>query len=161
MAKELETFLQPGRTLRTRRPYGKDASFDAMRLARTETTRAHAQAQEKSALANPFVSEMGIRLSGSHPKTDICDTAAAESPFPKDGIPDRYRVPLHSHCLCSYYYVTTDKPTVVAKRMREDVEDGRFSLAQIAGPLAVAAFIKKLLGFDIGSFRRVIVRENS
>jgi len=151
MAKELEQFLQPGRTLRTRRPYGKDASFDAMRLARTETTRAHSQAQERAALANPFVAGMGIRLSGSHPKYDICDIAAEDSPFPKDDIPDKYRIPLHPQCICTYYYTMTEKPSTVARRMREDVEEGRATLAQIAGPLATAAFIKKLLGFDIGS----------
>ena len=152
MAKELETFLQPGRTLRTRRPYGRDASFDAMRLSRTETTRAHAQAQEKSALANPFVDGLSVVLSGSHPKRDICDTAASLSPFPKDDIPEQYKIPLHPHCLCHYAYSTVKEPKAVAERMNEDVTSGRFSLAQIVGPLAVAAFVKKLLGFDMGSF---------
>lgn len=45
IAKLAEQFLIPGRAkLRTKRPYGTDGSFDAMRLARTEIARAGNQA---------------------------------------------------------------------------------------------------------------------
>lgn len=113
LARDLEQFLLPGRTLRTNKPYGIDASYDAMRLARTEITRAHARAAENAASLNPFVEGMGIRLSGSHPKADICDRAAAAGPFPKDAIPEQYKIPLHPHCLCTYYFETVKNPTAV------------------------------------------------
>lgn len=117
MSRDLETFLKPGRTLRTKAPYGTDASYDAMRLARTEITRAHARAAERTALMNPFVEKMGIRLSGSHPAPDICDEAADAGPWPKDNIPMRYAIPLHPHCLCTYYYVMVEDKTAVLNQL--------------------------------------------
>ena len=145
MAKELEVFLKPGRTLRTKRPYGTTGSYDALRLARTETTRAHAAAQERGALANPFIQAVNVVLSHSHPKPDICDTAADLSPFPKDAIPSEYAIPLHPHCLCHYTYEMLDTPTVVEARLKADVRAGKATLAQIVGPLKVDEFIAQLL----------------
>ena len=146
MAKDLEKFLIPGREgLTTRKPYGSKASFDAMRLARTETTRAHASASEVSALANPFVTGMNVILSRSHPKRDICDTAASASPFPKDAIPDQYRIPLHPHCLCHYTYELVENPADVMKEELAALAAGRKSFEETAGPMAVDAFVKRLL----------------
>lgn len=125
MSRDLETFLKPGRTLRTKAPYGTDASFDAMRLARTEITRAHAKAAERTAALNPFVEQMGVRLSASHPKPDICDDAAASGPWPKDEIPAQYQIPLHPHCLCTYFYVMAEDRTAVLEGLRNDVRAAR------------------------------------
>jgi hypothetical protein len=113
IAAALEAYLQPTRTgIRTLKPYGEKfmpdgASFDAMRLARTEITRAHSQASLAASQANPFVTGVDWALSASHPKIDICDSLATigmsgerlKEPYPKDGsvkIP-----PAHPHCLCN------------------------------------------------------------
>lgn len=120
MARDLETFLQPGRKLkRTKAPYGTDASFDAMRLARTEVTRAHAGAFEAAARENPYVIGLDVVLSGSHPRPDICDEAAAGGPylFEDGGVPAVYQIPLHPQCLCSYRNVLVDRPLDVTRRL--------------------------------------------
>lgn len=117
IARDLEQFLMPGRTLRTRKPYGIDASYDAMRLARTEVARAHAAAFEHAADMNPFVTGIGVRLSGSHSKVDICDEAAAAGPWPKDAIPPQYQIPMHPMDMCTYYNVIAQNPAAVLEAM--------------------------------------------
>lgn len=148
IAKDLEIFLQPGRKLmRTNAPYGTDASYDAMRLARTEIARAHAGAAEQSSLMNPFVTGLAVRLSGSHPKKDICDDAVADGPWPKDEIPHKYRVPLHPHCLCTYRYVMApaDQQQKLIDEVRTVVVDARHKFADLVGPAAVEEFTNLLL----------------
>jgi len=153
MSQELEQFLIPGRSgLQTNKPYGSKASYDAMRLARTETTRAHASAAEQAALDNPFVTGISIRLSGSHPKTDICDEAAevsAETPFPKDAIPSQYRIPMHPHCLCTYKYAITSSPREVALEEQQAVRQAKKSLIDAVGPMLVDAYVRRLLQGEV------------
>lgn len=73
--------------------------YAAMRLARTEINNAfHAMTAEKAA-NDPWVHEVEWNLSKSHPKPDICNTVAAESPFPADRVPARP----HPQCMC---YIT-------------------------------------------------------
>lgn len=80
MAKSLERFILPTRAVfRTSKPYGADASFDAMRLARTEITRAHSMASLAAGLGNPFVDGWDFALSARHPRFDICDKLATIS----------------------------------------------------------------------------------
>lgn len=147
LSKDLEQFLQPGRGLRrTGKPYGTDASYDAMRLARTETSRAHAAASELSASENPYVDTISVVLSRSHPKPDICDDAAAASPFPKDKIPFQYRIPLHPQCLCHYSYGMTEEADTLTDRLQERVRRAREPLAAALGPLFVEQFVQRLLG---------------
>lgn len=146
MSRALEAFLLPGRTLRTKAPYGVDASYDAMRLARTEITRAAAQASEMAAAMNPFVVGIRVVLSGSHPKPDICDEAAAAGPWPKDRIPAEYQIPMHPHCLCSYRYELTDNAAAVLRDLRDEVRAERAVLVEMIGPLQVASFVALLLG---------------
>lgn len=110
LAAELEQFLLPSRGgLRTQRPYGTNASFDAMRLARSEITRAHSQASSLAARANPYVTGMDYALSARHPKFDICDGFATigmggerlRDPYP---IGSNYPIPVsstHPQCLCT------------------------------------------------------------
>lgn len=147
LSKDLEQFLLPGRSLRrTNKPYGTDLSSDAMRLARTETSRAHAAASELSASENPYVDTMSVVLSRSHPKPDICDDAAAASPFPKDDIPFEYQIPLHPNCLCHYSYGLTEDADTLTDRLQERVRRAREPLAASVGPLFVEAFVQRLLG---------------
>ncbi len=68
LSRDLEEYLHPGRQIvRTKAPYGTDASYDAMRLARTEITRAASKAHEAAALDNPFVTGLKWKLSPQHP----------------------------------------------------------------------------------------------
>lgn len=146
MARELEQFLQPGRQLiRTNKPYGTDASYDAMRLARTEVTRAFSRSAEMSANANPFVQGLSVALSRSHPKLDICDEAADAGPWPKDAIPDRYRIPLHPHCLCHYRFEVIENPAGIIAAARAEIQAGRSLLVDLVGPLLEEQFSKMLL----------------
>lgn len=121
IAREVEQFLQPGRnTIRTRKPYGRDASFDAMRLARTEiSTNAH-NAATAGAQLNPFVQEATWNLSGSHPEFDICDRLAADSPYPVNEIP---AIP-HPQCLCYITYNTAGKPSDIVDQLRAEMQAG-------------------------------------
>jgi hypothetical protein len=114
MSRDLERFLQPGRTLRTKAPYGTDASYDAMRLARTEITRAHSGAFEAAANANPFVKGLQWNLSGSHPKTDVCDDYAAGSPYTLD---DHPILPAHPQCLCYWTNVLVEDKDAVIRQL--------------------------------------------
>lgn len=146
MARDLEIFLHPGRRLkRTNTPYGTNASFDAMRLARTEITRAAAQANEMAAELNPFITEMSVVLSPRHPCCDICDEAAAASPFPKGEIPAQYQIPLHPHCLCTYHYGLADNTSEILDELRDDVRRERAGLTSLIGPVQVALFTQLLL----------------
>jgi hypothetical protein len=146
MARELEQFLHPGRHIRTRAPYGTDASYDAMRLARTEISRAAASAQEMSALMNPFVVGVEVILSASHVKPCICEEAASAGAFPKDAIPAQYRIPMHPHCMCTYRNVMTDDPNGILDELRrEQIGGARDDLLAMVGPLMVERFTKMLL----------------
>lgn len=146
MSRELERFLQPGRTLRTRAPYGTDASYDAMRLARTEITRAHARAAEVSASLNPFVAGVSVVLSPSHPKPDICDEAAAAGPWPVEQIPAEYQIPLHPQCMCSYRYEMVKDAADVVEALRAEVHRERWALAGRISPLQIERLTQALLG---------------
>jgi len=145
IARDLETFLLPNRKLRTHAPYGTDASYDAMRLARTEITRAAAQASEMSAALNPFVQGMSVVLSPSHPKYDICDVAAAAGSWPAGEIPAQYQIPLHPHCLCSYRYEMVDNAQEILDEFRDEARSARRGLTAMIGPLQVAQFTRLLL----------------
>jgi hypothetical protein len=74
LAKRLEQFVRPERAgIRTKAPYGRWASYDAMRLARTEITAAAGRGEMAAAAANPFVEGEQWTLSGSHPDGIDCN----------------------------------------------------------------------------------------
>lgn len=148
MAGDLEAFLQPGRQLLTSRPYGVDASYDAMRLARTEIARAHAQATEMSAAMNPFVQGLKWNLSGSHPKPDICDDNAVGGPN-GDGTYEIGSVPTcpaHPHCLCYLTQVMVEDSRRVLVQLHEDIKRTRAEFVDMVGPVAANQFLQMLLG---------------
>lgn len=149
IAQELEQFLVPGRSLvRTRAPYGTDASFDAMRIARTEITRAHAQAAEMSATMNPFVEGLRWNLSGSHPRPDVCDDNARGGPNGDGTYPltsAMPALPAHSHCLCYWSNVMISDPAKELDRLRDDIRSARRQLVDLVGPLLVQQFVTMLL----------------
>lgn len=143
MASDLEQFLQPGRQLtRTKAPYGTDASYDAMRLARTEISRAAAQADEMSATMNPFVEGLKWNLSPQHPCCDICDDLAAGGPYPVDDAPT---MPAHPHCMCYWSYELADDKDEIIQALREDARSARRDFVDKVGPLQVERFTRMLL----------------
>jgi len=138
LAKDIEQFLQPGRQLiRTKTPYGTDVSYDAMRLARTEISRAHAQAHEASARANPFVVALRWRLSPQHPCCDVCDTLDGKE-FPLDDLP---ALPAHPQCLCRWENVMTEDRDEILQIVRNELNQA----AAIITPLLVKQFLNRLL----------------
>jgi hypothetical protein len=81
-------------------------SFAAMRLARTELNNAHHAAAISSIIDKPWVEGMQWTLSGSHPKTDICDSLATENKFDRGpGVFPRNEVPPKPHPQCFCYLV--------------------------------------------------------
>lgn len=151
MARELEQFLVPGRSLRrTLRPYGTDASYDAMRLMRTEITHAAGAAAIESARLNPAVGGMRWRRTSGGRPCEICDPLANGGPdgdgvYPLDAIPN---YPGHPHCMCSLLPQTLppDKLEAVLAQVRADVRRERADLVQRVGPLQVEQFTDLLLG---------------
>lgn len=148
MSRELEAFLIPGRQLTTNKPYGTTASYGAMRLARTEITRAHGQAAQVSAAMNPFVSGMKWNLSGRHPRIDICDQYARGGPngdgvYPLGEVPG---YPPHPMCLCVLTNAMVENPDAMIEQLRADVQAAKQEFINLAGPLEVERFTQLLLG---------------
>ena len=158
LARDLEQFLIPGRSLkRTRAPYGIDASFDAMRLARTEITRAHGQAAQVAAAMNPFVEGIKWNLSGSHPRPDICDDYARGGPngdgvYPLNEVPN---YPAHPHDMCYLTQVSipADERESRLEALRDDVRSARAELVRLIGPLLVEQYTDLLLGRQLQTTR--------
>ena len=142
LSRDLERYLQPGRQLvRTKAPYGVDASYDAMRLARTEISRAAAQAHEASARANPFVEKLRWKLSPQHPCCDICDSYA-DKEYELDDLPTQ---PAHPHCMCYWENVLTEDRDEKLAQAREEIRAARVAAAAIVTPLLVKEFLEYLL----------------
>lgn len=124
----LEDFLTPGAgSIRTRTPYGREGSYAARRLARTEITAAAGRTTVNASIANPFVSGIQWRLSASHKCCDICDDYARGGEN-GDGIydPDRLpNYPAHPHDLCSLLPVTTGSPSDLVDELRAGLPNGR------------------------------------
>lgn len=139
-----ERFLRPDRrAFRTQKPYGQDGSYDALRLARTEITRANGQAHLVAAKMNPYVWGTVWNLSPSHPKTDICDDNAFMSPYGiNDGIP---QYPAHPHCLC-YLTSRVDDPVSVTEDLMRMMDAARDDLLPYLTPAQIDAFTQQLLG---------------
>jgi hypothetical protein len=151
IAARLERFLRPDRApLRTKRPYGTDASFDAMRLARSEVGRAFSWSTLVAARANPYVASMNYNLSPAHPKIDICDDLASGSPYPLDACP----VPIessHPHCLC--YLTANVRPLAeVNAELRAMMQRGENP--PYNNPADYSAFIELLLGVVLAGLAR-------
>jgi hypothetical protein len=154
LANMAERALWPGRRLvRTSAPYGMDASADAMRLARTEITRANAQADSAAAATNPFVETYEVVLSGSHPNADICDDWARGGPYPKSDT--EHLPPAHPYCLCYARWGQSETAGAVIDALAAEAQKHRSALLDVVGPLLVDRFVDMLLsnasfggGFD-------------
>lgn len=107
ISRQMEQFLLPGlEALRTNKPYGTDASYYAMRLARSEIAYAANRSAYLSALLNPFVETIDIarspygdvtcKICPQYATIDISQNRVRE-PYPVG----QANVPIfHSHCMC-------------------------------------------------------------
>lgn len=82
----------------------KDISYEALRLARTETTAAFGEGAIAAARVTPSYKGMKWILSNTHPVEDICNTLAAADGYGLGaGVyppGDEPLYPAHSNCLC-------------------------------------------------------------
>jgi len=152
MSRELEQFLIPGRGLRTSKPYGANASFDGMRLARTEISRAAQEAHRMAATMNPFVSGMKWNLSARHPRYDICDELARGGPagggvYSVEAYPSRP----HPNCICFSTSVQIANPGAILDELQADIRATRPRFVHLIGPLLTTQFVALLLGQDLQS----------
>lgn len=158
LSRRLERFLLPSRAnLRTSRPYGVNASFDAMRLARTEIARAANQAAFVSSYLNPYVNRIDVARSSNGDKT--CKICPRHATIGMGG--ERLRAPYsvhsamipvyHPHCMCHTRPVTTDSPQTVTLRLRAVMQDARRDvLNSPVTPAAADAFAQNLLHDALG-----------
>lgn len=131
----LEPFLTPGGlTPRTRTPYGTEGSYSARRLARSEISVAAYRATINASIANPFVAGVQWRLSGRHPKIDICDQYARGGAN-GDGIYTPETVPSWPHpmCLCSQLPVPAGNTADLVESLRDDIRAAREGLINSVG----------------------------
>jgi hypothetical protein len=152
LSKRLEQFLVPGRAaIRTKKPYGSDASYDAMRLARTEIARAANQAAYTASYLNPYVNYYDVyRSARGDPKCKICPQHATigiggnrlRAPYP---IEDSSGIsPFHSHCLCTYTPIA-ENPALTTERLRELIRTPG-DLPPSITPVQFDALISLMLG---------------
>lgn len=155
IAQRLEQFLTPGAlTTRTRTPYGREGSYAARRLARTEIAAAAGRATTAASAANPFVDRIQWKLSVSHPCCDICDEYAAGGPN-NDGI---YAIgsvptyPAHPHDMCTLSPITVDNASEIVAMLRLDmakprpVYQGLFNIEFMTSAI-VLGFLDEALGY--------------
>jgi hypothetical protein len=153
LAKLVEQYLLPGRAmLRTRKPYGRDGSQDAMRLARTEIARAANQAAYISAQMNPYVSGIDICRSGAgDPLCPVCPQHASidmgggrvRDPYPMGDAPIP---PFHPHDMCNVRPAVTDSPATVTQQLRAIMQEAQQDLYQVVTPANAQPFILELVG---------------
>lgn len=158
LARDLESYLLPGRVgKRTNLPYGRDASADAMRLARTEIARAGAHATWAASMANPYVEGIDWALSPSHPKIDICDQRCTidmggNRVRPAYPLNAAQLPPAHPHCLCNARPAVTRDAADVTAMLRDSMRQARVDhLTPYLSPVQADAFIEQLLGRHMAS----------
>lgn len=84
----------------------KDPFANAMRLARTETSRAYADATGAWAQNKSWIEGIQPTLSPAHDQADECDDYAEGDPLDPSEFADTF--PLHPHCMCYGTYVIKD-----------------------------------------------------
>jgi hypothetical protein len=80
----------------------RGVAYNALRLAHTELATVHQLAAARALSRSPWVEAVAIRLSGSHPKPDVCDQHAEGGPNGGGIYPpgDQPVPPYHPNCLC-------------------------------------------------------------
>lgn len=156
IAELLEDFLTPGaRLIRTRTPYGREGSYAARRLARTEITAAAGRATVNASIANPFTAGVQWSLSGSHPHTDICDDYARGGPngdgiYPPNEVPP---YPPHPHCLCNLSPVVVGDTRDLVDALRAEIQAASPRARALQGAFNVEWLVRALMA---GYFEAVV-----
>jgi hypothetical protein len=164
IARLAEQFLIPGRRkLRTRKPYGTDASFDAMRLARSEIARAANQAAFISSYLNPYVDRIDVaRSPWGDPTCPICAIHATLGMSggrlrPAYSIQAANLPIYHPHCMCAVLAQVTDNAQEVTRRLRDMMQDAqRTDLQPVMTPLQADSFTQMLLGDAVYALLRQV-----
>lgn len=152
ISRQVERFLNPDRTGVRTRIYGGDASYDGMRLARTEITRAHTYAAYTSAQANPYVEKYRMRRSNfGQSSCPVCLQHAG--PVGGDGIvydiSEAMLSPYHPHCMCYFTSELTRTPAEITEQLREAMIQAEERLLHpYMTPLQTQSFVSSLLGWD-------------
>lgn len=150
LSQRLEQFLLPTRAnLRTNRPYGVNASADALRLARSEIARAANHAAYIAAYLNPYVDRVDVaRSRNGDPNCKICpahatigiDGSRLREPYSVDSAD----LPIyHPNCMCVVLPVTVDSIETVTMRIRAAMEGG---MQPGINPAAIEVLLQWLLG---------------
>lgn len=108
LANHIEAYLIPGRSgIRTRKPYGRNISYDAMRLVRTEAMTVYNRISLEAIRSNPMIDFYDIARSGAgDPECTICPNfvtidiggGRVAPPFKSGDTPPS--PPYHPHCMC-------------------------------------------------------------
>lgn len=125
LANKLERFLNPDRAkIRTKKPYGSDASYYAMMLARTEIARAANNASFIAGYLNPYCGGLDVaRSPQGDPTCPVCPThatitiggARSRPPYSYEtaSIP-----PYHPNDMCRVQNNVRDDPATVTAQLR-------------------------------------------
>ena len=93
--------------------------YAAMRLARTEINNSfHAMSAQKYA-ETPWIPKVDWNLSGSHPKKDLCNELAEESPYDSEEVPARP----HPQCMCNITPKSVDEDEFVENFLKGDYDE--------------------------------------
>lgn len=135
VARDLERYVRRGRqTLsadypnmmrRMNRRIPKNLSYEALRLARTETTKAFHEGTYSRGRANPAYRGVKWSLSLAHPLPDVCDVLAAQDLYGMGpGVYPMGEEPTlpHPNCLCTVIPVVIETPQLV-QDLRAWMED--------------------------------------
>lgn len=167
IARQVTQFLIPGREkIRTNKPYGSDASYDAMRLARTEIAHAANRAAYISAYLNPHVSEIEVtRSANGDPTCTVCPQHATigingerlREPYPIDGV---NLAPYHPHCMCAVQPVARESVDDVVERLRLELQVSReHNLVPVMTPIQIEQFTEQILGQVLWSLFKPVLPE--
>lgn len=97
IARQLDGFTLPGKSLTAPTPYGRTVSFDSMRLARTEVLEAERNTVREMARNCPWITGLYWELSANHSILCECDDYAAHGLYAEIDAPDAP----HPQCQCS------------------------------------------------------------
>lgn len=135
VARDLERYVRRGRqTLaadypnmmrRMNRRIPKNLSYEALRVARTETTKAYHEGTFSRGRVNPAYRGVKWTLSLAHPLPDVCDLLATQDLYGMgEGVYPKGEEPAlpHPNCLCTVIPVVIETPQLV-QDLRAWMED--------------------------------------
>lgn len=152
LSRLLEQFLLPGRAnIRTNKPYGTNAAFDAMRLARSEIARAANMAAHIAAQLNPYVDRADIARSRTgDPTCKVCPQHATiniaqtrvRPPYNIQDAPVPY---WHPHCKCRLQPLVAQSPGDITNWLQQYL-NGTNPTRPVVNPANPVDLLMPLLG---------------